>query len=150
MEYEKWPAFCSFCERFGHDQQECFPKFSALKPVKKPQQTQNSVSAPTGDQGKPQGRGEDVGERRDLQQLATGTEAAMERAPVLVDHGQIEAMDGEQVEELVQVGVAEMQHSAMGGKPGRAGAEAVQVQDGLNEAMEATGVREEDTREWTR
>nr|XP_027103207.1 uncharacterized protein LOC113724514 [Coffea arabica] len=37
VEYENWPEFCHFCERFGHDQQLCFKKNPALKPNKNSQ-----------------------------------------------------------------------------------------------------------------
>ena len=46
VEYENWPEFCSFCERFGHEEQQCFKKHPTLKPTKisQPQQT---LSRPT-------------------------------------------------------------------------------------------------------
>ncbi|XP_027169476.1 uncharacterized protein LOC113769209 [Coffea eugenioides] len=68
MEYESWPAFCSFCERFGHDQQECYRKFPALRPAKNPQAhlPQPKDPLPQGDQGTTMARGEDVGEWRDV------------------------------------------------------------------------------------
>ena len=34
VESEIWPAFCPFCERFGHVESECFRKDPSLKPVK--------------------------------------------------------------------------------------------------------------------
>ena len=57
VEYENWPAFCSFCERFGHEQHECLKKNPALKPTKQPQRN----APPT----KILGRGEDSRETRD-------------------------------------------------------------------------------------
>nr|XP_027099129.1 uncharacterized protein LOC113718420 [Coffea arabica] len=34
VDYESWPAFCSFCQRAGHAEAECFRKNPALKPAK--------------------------------------------------------------------------------------------------------------------
>nr|XP_027122211.1 uncharacterized protein LOC113739165 [Coffea arabica] len=73
MEYEKWPAFCPFCERFGHVQQDCFKKFSDLKPVAA--QAMASSGA-VEDHGRLKGREEDEGEQGRRQR-----ELSEEKAP---------------------------------------------------------------------
>ena len=60
VEYEKWPAFCSFCERFGHAQQDCFRKFPDLKPVAAQPQPSSKAA---GEQGRMQRREEEAGEQ---------------------------------------------------------------------------------------
>ena len=119
MGYESWPAFCSFDERFGHVQQECYRKYPALKPAKNAQAhlPQGKDPLPKEDQGTTMARGEDVGERRDIQQSSTGTEAEVGRSPLALDHEQLEAQDDEVVQQqqldlvegLVQTGDEVMQ-----------------------------------------
>lgn len=61
VEYEDWPNYCTYCERIGHSDQECFRKNPELKPkprveqqgkAAQPAKPPQQVSVPRQDKGK--------------------------------------------------------------------------------------------------